>query len=202
VTNETTDEHSTWQQARLGDADAFGVIFDLHHARVVRQARRQTETAEDAEDVTAMVFLEAWRKRDAVRVIDGSIIAWLSVTANNLARNSLRSRNRNRALLIKLNGTRGQGSNTPDHSEHVDARLDREAILSTAHRALARMPRRDRDVIALCLIQGLSATEAAVALGIAPGTVKSRLSRARHRLSAEVVASLELSLTTHTGAAQ
>lgn len=202
MTNETTDEHSTWQQARSGDADAFGVIFDLHHARVFRQARRVTETAEDAEDVTAMVFLEAWRRRDAVRVIDGSIIAWLSVTANNLARNARRSRNRNRALLIKLNGTRGTGLHTPDHAEHVDARVDRQAVLATTHRALARMPSRDRDVIALCLIQGLSAAEAAEALGIAPGTVKSRLSRARHRLSAEVVASLELSPTSPTGAAQ
>jgi RNA polymerase sigma-70 factor (ECF subfamily) len=202
VTQETTAEHSTWEKVRSGDADAFGVIFDLHHARVFRQARRLTETTEDAEDVTAMVFLEAWRKRGVVREIDGSIIAWLSVTATNIARNSRRSRNRNRALLFKLQGTRGQGSHTPDHSERVDARLDREALLSTTHRALSRLPNRDRDVIALCLIQGLSTADAAAALGIAPGTVKSRLSRARRRLSADVVASLEISPPTRTGAAQ
>ncbi|MCS5723416.1 RNA polymerase sigma factor [Herbiconiux sp. CPCC 203407] len=202
MTNETSDEHSIWERVRRGDADAFGAIFDLHHARVFRQARRLTETTEDAEDVTALVFLEAWRRRDAVRVVDGSVIAWLSVTANNLARNARRSRNRSRALLAKLNGTRGEGLHSPDHSDRIGARLDREAALGTTHRALARMPSRDRDVIALCLIQGLSTAEAAAALGVAPGTVKSRLSRARHRLSAEVVAALETSPTTTKGTAR
>jgi RNA polymerase sigma-70 factor (ECF subfamily) len=202
VTDETTPEHATWERARSGDPNAFGAIFDLHHARVYRQARRLTETTEDAEDVTALVFLEAWRKRDAVRVIDGSIIAWLAVAATNLARNSIRSRNRNRALLSRLNSTRGSEVHAADHAEQVGERLDRDSLLTAAHRALARMPARDRDVIALCLIQGLSTAEAAAALGIAPGTVKSRLSRARHRLSAEALASLDISSPNPMGTAR
>lgn len=202
MTDETPQEDFTWQRARSGDADAFGVIFDLHQARVFRQARRLTETAEDAEDVTALVFLEAWRKRESVTVINGSIIGWLSVTATNLARNSLRTRNRNRALLMKLHGTRGHGLHTPDHADDVDSRLDREALLIATHRILAQMSRRDRDVVALCLIQGLSTAEAADVLGVAQGTVKSRLSRARQRLSTAMVAYLVSPSSAHTGAAR
>lgn len=185
-----TDELSTWERARRGDPTAFGAIFDLHQARVHRLARRLTASVQDAEDVTALVFLEAWRRRDAVQLVDGSILAWLTVTANNIARNSVRSRNRHRALLAKLHAPAAAAGAAPDHAPEVDERLDREAALGTVARALERLPRRDRDVIALCLVQGLRTSDAAEALGVAPGTVKSRLSRARQRLSAEVLSAL------------
>ncbi|MGD8166099.1 RNA polymerase sigma factor [Herbiconiux sp. P16] len=190
MTTNSTDELSIWERARGGDPDAFGSIFDLHQARIFRQARRLTESAVDAEDVTALVFLEAWRKRDSVRVVDGSIIAWLALTANNMARNSARSRNRHRALLAKLHDPGLASSSSPDHADEVGERLDRDAAAGVARQALARLPRRDRDVITLCVIQGLTARDAADALGVAPGTVKSRLSRARQRLSVDVLATL------------
>ena len=55
---------------------------------------------------------------------------------------------------------------------------------------LARLPQRDRDVIALCVIQELSTSEAAAVLNVAPGTVNSRLFCARQRLSSEMLAGL------------
>ena len=188
--SDRTDEGSTWERARQGDAEAFGAIFDLHYDRVLRQATRLTDSVHDAEDVTALVFFEAWRRRESVRVIDGSIIAWLAVTTNNVARNSTRARIRNRALLARLHTSDATTTATADHAAEVDDRLDREAALRTVARALERLPRRDRDVIALCVVQGLGTAEAALALGIAPGTVKSRLSRARQRLSGEVLTDL------------
>ncbi|MGD8193781.1 RNA polymerase sigma factor [Herbiconiux sp. P18] len=195
-----TDELSTWERARRGDPAAFGAMFDLHQARVFRQARRLTHSEHDAEDVTALVFLEAWRRREAVHVVDGSVLPWLTVTTNNVARNSERSRNRHRALLAKLHGEDSASAATaPDHAAEVDERLDRQATARTVAQALDRLPRRDRDVIALCLIQGLSTAEAAAALGVAPGTVKSRLSRARRRLSADVTADLTLSADVSSG---
>jgi RNA polymerase sigma-70 factor (ECF subfamily) len=191
----TTDpaEALLWQRARAGDADAFGAIFDLHQSRVYRQARRLTDSVHDAEDVTALVFLEAWRKRESVRVVDGSVIAWLAVTAGNVARNASRSRNRHRALIAKLHESPSglvSSASAPDPADEVGERIDRASLGATARAALARLPKRDQDVIALCIIQGLTAVQAAAALGVAPGTVKSRLSRARQRLSADVLATL------------
>ncbi|WP_396133584.1 RNA polymerase sigma factor [Arthrobacter sp. 1088] len=45
----------------------------------------------DAEDATAAAFLELWRRREGVRLVDGSILPWLLVTTTNTARNLQRS---------------------------------------------------------------------------------------------------------------
>ncbi|GAA2248805.1 RNA polymerase sigma factor [Herbiconiux moechotypicola] len=185
------DEGALWSRVRDGDAEAFGAVFDLHHARVFRQARRVTATVHDAEDVTALVFLEAWRRRASVRVVDGTAIGWLAVTATNVARNVTRSRNRQRALIARLHEVDRESAWAEDHAVEVGERLDREAGAAAVRRALAALPARDRDVITLCVLQEMSTAEAAKALGVAPGTVKSRLSRARARLSAEVLARLQ-----------
>lgn len=173
------DEPAVLDRIHDGDADAFGALFDLHHERVFRQALRLTSSVHDAEDVTAVVFLEAWRRRDAMRVVNGSVIGWLLVTANNVHRNHLRSSRRYREALGHL----PPPENAPDHSGVVDDRLDTDARRASVRAALARLPKRDQDIITLCVFEELSTTDAAEALGVAPGTVKSRLSRAKAHLA-------------------
>jgi RNA polymerase sigma-70 factor (ECF subfamily) len=173
------DEPAVLDRIHDGDADAFGALFDLHHERVFRQALRLTSSVHDAEDVTAVVFLEAWRRRDAMRVVNGSVIGWLLVTANNVHRNQLRSSRRYREALGNLPAP----ENSPDHSGVVDDRLDTDARRASVRAALARLPKRDQDIITLCVFEELSTTDAAEALGVAPGTVKSRLSRAKAHLA-------------------
>jgi RNA polymerase sigma factor (sigma-70 family) len=70
----------------------------------------------------------------------------------------------------------------PDPSEGTAGRLDDARRAERALRALAAMPERDQELFALCVWQELSYEEAAIALGIPVGTVRSRLSRARSRL--------------------
>jgi RNA polymerase sigma-70 factor (ECF subfamily) len=173
------DEPAVLDRIHDGDAEAFGALFDLHHDRVFRQALRLTSSVHDAEDVTAVVFLEAWRRREAMRVVNGSVIGWLLVTANNVHRNHLRSSRRYREALGHLPAP----ENTPDHSGAVDDRLDTDARRASVRTALARLPKRDQDIITLCVFEELSTADAAEALGVAPGTVKSRLSRAKARLA-------------------
>lgn len=72
-----------WSQVVNGDGDAFGVLFDRHHDRVWRHALKVLSVPHVAEDVTAVVFYEAWRRRADVRVVNDSILPWLLVTANN-----------------------------------------------------------------------------------------------------------------------
>ena len=74
------DEAVTWRLALAGDGDAFGLIFDAHSGRVYRHARRLTNGVHDAEDVLGAAFLELWRRREDVRVVDGSVLPWLLVT--------------------------------------------------------------------------------------------------------------------------
>ena len=181
------DEAADWAAARAGDPVAFGAIFDRHRNRVFHQAQRMSPTIHDAEDVTAATFLEAWRRRDSVRVVEGSVIGWLLVTANYLARNLDRSRRRYRTLLEQMR----EPQDDPDPADEVAERLDARAMDDRVRGALTRLSKRDQDVITLCIVQELSTADAAAVLSIPPGTVKSRLSRARKRLAADVMSALD-----------
>ena len=96
------DEAGAWGRAAAGDGDAFGRLFDAHSGRVYRHALRLTGDIHNAEDVLAAAFLELWRRRKDVRVVDGSVLPWLLVTAGNLALNQGRGLRRHRAFLARL----------------------------------------------------------------------------------------------------
>jgi DNA-directed RNA polymerase specialized sigma24 family protein len=93
------------------------------------------------------------------------------VTATNVSRNLRRSARRHRALLARL-------PVEPDAPHQADRFDDGEA-----GRALRRLAELDQQVLVLCVLEGYSEGDAASALGVPPGTVKSRLSRARTRLA-------------------
>ena len=96
------DDATLWARAGQGDGEAFGVVFDRHRDRVLGHALRLTRHRHDAEDVAALVFLEAWRRRAAVRVVDGSVLPWLLVTTGHVAQNAARARRRHGLALAKL----------------------------------------------------------------------------------------------------
>jgi RNA polymerase sigma factor (sigma-70 family) len=166
-----------WRLAASGEADAFGVLFERHGRAVYNFCFRRTANWAAAEDLTSIVFLEAWRRRSEVRLKDGRALPWLLGVATNVLRNRRRSERRHRAALARLPLERGA-----DFADDVDARLDDERRMQAALRTVATLPRRERDVLALCVWAGLSYEDAAVALGLPIGTVRSRLSRARARL--------------------
>jgi RNA polymerase sigma factor (sigma-70 family) len=178
MSNAGLDEADAWSRARDGDPDAFTSLFDRHRDRVFGHALRLVRQPHDAEDVTAMVFLEAWRRRDAVRVVDGSIIAWLLVTANNTVHNLQRASRRHRAALARMSGP----DREPDHADGVDTDLDNRERDKRLHDAFATLSTAAQNVITLCVLEELPLAEAARTLGVPVGTVKSRLSRAKRRL--------------------
>jgi len=91
-----------WTLTLAGDGDAFGRVFDRHRDRIRRHAHALVPVPADAEDVVAMTFLEAWRKRSRVRLVDDSLLPWLLVTATNLASNLRRGSRRHAAMLARL----------------------------------------------------------------------------------------------------
>jgi len=133
-----------------------------------------------AEDLTSAVFLEAWRKRRQVRLHDDSVLPWLLVVANNCMRNAERSRRRYHRLLAKL----PRPVDTPPLDARASDQVDDEVTMRRLLLVLRQLSTEDQEVIALCDWSGLSYEEAATSLDIPVGTVKSRLSRARARLSA------------------
>lgn len=167
-----------WSRAASGDGAAFGVVFDRHVQAVHRQCRRLAATFSDAEDLTSLVFVEAWRRRDRVRFVNGSARPWLLVTAANLARNASRARRRYDAVLARLPRDEAVVDVADEVVENL-ATLDR---VERVRAAMLSLRRQECEAITLCDLAELSYTDAAAALNVSVGTVKSRLSRGRARL--------------------
>jgi RNA polymerase sigma factor (sigma-70 family) len=167
-------------RAQAGDEEAFGLIFRRHVDAVYNHCFRRLGSWNSAEDAASLVFLETWRRRRDAIDSDGSLLPWLLGVANNVVRNLSRTARRYDAALFRL----PQPVAEPDHADQVAARLDDERRIQEVLRDLSALSRVEQDVVALVLMSGLSYAEAAVALGVPVGTVRSRLARARDRLSA------------------
>lgn len=174
---EQVSDRELWRRASLEDPSAFGVLFERHARAIYNYCFRRTADWTAAEDLTSVVFLEAWRKRDAVALQGESALPWLYGVATNVLRNRRRSQRRHRAALERFPRDR-----SIEFADDADGRLDAERHMQVVLRALSQLPRREQDVIALCAWAGLSYEEAALALSLPVGTVRSRLSRARARM--------------------
>jgi RNA polymerase sigma factor (sigma-70 family) len=164
--------------ARAGDADAFGELFDSCAKAVYNHAFRLIGDWSAAEDVMAQTFLEAWRSRERIAADGESLRPWLLGIATNLARGHRRASRRQVAALLRL----GPRPDSPDFSDEVVGRLDDANRIAALHRSLSHLRPDEFEVLALCAWSDLSYAEAAEALGIPVGTVRSRLSRARAKL--------------------
>ena len=158
------------------DPSAFGEIFDRHFTQVWRYVASRAGH-EVADDLAAQVFEVALDRRERFRPEVENAAPWLLGIATNLLRRHWRSeRARLRALArAPLDPT------TSDPAEAVD-RLDAVARRGSLAAAFRELSRRDREIIALLAWGDLSYEEAAIALDVPVGTVRSRTHRARRRL--------------------
>ena len=174
------------QAAAAGHDEAFGLLFDRHAGAVYNYLFRHTADWSAAEDLTAAVFLQAWRRRNDVVFDCDSALPWLLGVARLLLRNAARSRSRYQAALRRAGAQAVASASTADPAEQVAERLDGEREAGRLRAAIARLPRQQREVIGLCVYAGLDQQAAAISLGVSVGTVKSRLHRARQRLAREL----------------
>ena len=170
---ENLSDPELWERVVRHDGQAFGQLFDRYARAIYNYCFRRTADWSSAEDLTSVVFLEAWRRRRDVRPYDDSILPWLLGVANNAVRNAERSRRRYRRLLAKL----PRSVDLAAADAELDARLDDERSMKEILERLQGLRQEERDVLALCDWSGFSIAETSVALGIPEGTVKSRLAR-------------------------
>ena len=162
-----------------GDPEALAELFDRYGDRIYNHCFRATGDWAEAEDATSTVFLEVWRHRDRVRLHEGTALPWLYGVATNVCRNLGRSRRRGRRALAALPSPGPE----PDHADRVTDRLASEDRMRLVLNAVEALPAREREVLGLVAWSGLSYQDAAAALDVPVGTVRSRLSRARARLA-------------------
>jgi RNA polymerase sigma factor (sigma-70 family) len=171
-------EQTPRARIREGDPDAFGALFDEYSGQVYNLAFRLTGDWASAEEVVSLTFLEAWRRRASVAADGESLKPWLMAIAVNVTRNRSRAARRHRAALARL----PRAPVVPDFADELAGRIDDAARIAQVRTALRALRPAERDVVALCVWSGLDYADAARALGIPVGTVRSRLSRARAKL--------------------
>lgn len=173
-----TGDGELWRRACAGDGEAFAVLYDRHKDAVRTYCARRTGSLDAADDLVSVVFLEAWRRRSDVELVNDVALPWLYGVAHRTLQRRWRTARTHRRALQRLPPTPA----TPDHADDVAARIDDERHLARLRDAFAGLSEDDRNVLTLCVWQGLDYASAAVALGVPIGTVRSRLARARARL--------------------
>ena len=163
------------EDARTGDDSAFAALVEAHNARVFRTAYRLLGEFEDARDVTQEVFVRLHRNLSRLRA-DGAVEGWLYRVTVNVARDVGRRRAR-RERLYRLWGSRPRFQDAEG-----PRRIAEDETRGRMHALLRMLPTREREVIILRDIEGLSTREVAGTLGTTENTVRSQISRGRVRL--------------------
>lgn len=155
-----------------GGADAFAAVYERHGPAVVRYLTRRLGS-DVGEDAAHDVFVRAFRLRAGYDAARGSVAGWLFGIALNVASEHRRAEGRRLRALERLAGS------TPRSAPDAPAGLD---LSPTLARALRRLPAKEREALLLVVWGECTYDEAAAALGVPVGTVRSRISRARTTL--------------------
>ncbi|WP_380279362.1 RNA polymerase sigma factor [Kitasatospora purpeofusca] len=166
------------KQTQAGERQLFAELYDQHARTVFAHAYRSTGDRDLADDIVSLTFLEAWRLRRKLRDEVLHPRAWLLAIATNVLRNTARTARRHRDAMSRL----PRRDPIPDFADEVVSRITDASTAAAAVRALDQLGGPEREVFTLVVWSGLGYAEAAQALGIPVGTVRSRLSRVRDKL--------------------
>jgi RNA polymerase sigma-70 factor, ECF subfamily len=146
--------------------DLIRLLHEQHGAVLWAVALRTTADPGRAQDAVQETLLRAWRHPDALDESRGDPRPWLLRTLRNVLIDEWRSRSVRPEVLSEDVGEAGE----PSVADHADAAVQAWVVGA----ALARLTPEHRAVLAECYYRGRTVAEAAAALGVPPGTVKSR----------------------------
>ncbi|MFF0572857.1 RNA polymerase sigma factor [Streptosporangium saharense] len=175
---ETEDARAIEESLRL--PERFAVLYDRYFPDIHRYVAGRLGT-QAADDLTAEVFLAAFRGRDGFDPARGTARGWLYGIATNLVAYHRGQEARHLRALCRVSADDGIDAG---HEELVAGRLTAAGVRGPLATALEAMPESDRDVLLLLALADLSYEEIAHALGVPTGTVGSRLNRVRKKLRA------------------
>ena len=163
--------------ARHRDVQAFRELFRVYGPRIKSYMMRRGVEAQAAEDLAQETMLTVWRKASLYSDEKGNTTTWIFTIARNLRIDRVRRG----ALFEPLpEGHQEEASTEPSPEA---ATSDRQ-IETRVRAALAELPPEQREIVVLAYIEGLSQSEIADKLGIALGTVKSRMRLAYQKVRA------------------
>jgi RNA polymerase sigma-70 factor (ECF subfamily) len=169
-TNLAADEAAWILKAQRSDARAFEALYRLHVDKIYGLCLRMTGNVSEAEDCTQEAFIQAWNKMGKFRG-DSAFATWLHRIAVNTVLGRIRKSKREHDRIQAVSDVHPTRVATSDTGE-----------LRDLAEAVDRLPEGARHVFVLNAVYGYSHEEAAGMLGIATGTSKAQLHRARRLL--------------------
>ena len=164
------DKIASWvSSAKLGDLDAFEKLYLTFHKKIFLLAKRMTGTTSDAEDVVQETFVKAWQKLTSFRA-ESQFYTWLRSIATRVMIDRLRIKN------AKI------WQQALDYDEVLSAINSDMAQVKDLEKMIALLPIGARSIFIMHDIEGYKHVEIAEMTGVAVGTSKAQLFRARKLL--------------------
>ena len=176
-------EQELVSRAKAGDQGAFEQLVLDNQNRVYSLAFRMVNDREEAADLAQEAFLKAWQGLPAFQG-ESSFSTWVYRLTTNVCIDFLRRQKRRQENLstLSLDDEEGAWAEPADWEQDPHRRLERAEQNRAVARGLEALPDHHRQVLVMRELSGLSYQEIAHALKLDPGTVKSRIARARMAL--------------------
>ena len=173
------------RRVQAGETEAFEDLVRAHEKTVYNLALRMTGDAQDAEDMAQEAFLKAYRSLGDFRG-ESKFSVWLYRIVSNVCLDFLRRRSRRPTVSLTAEDEEGEEQqwDVPDERLSPERLLEQKLTREAVQAGLRELPEEQREILLLREIKGLSYEEIGEILSLEPGTVKSRIFRARKRLCA------------------
>lgn len=162
---------SLFERIAAGDASAVGQFMDTYSGLVWSLARRFTESAADAEDATQEIFLDIWKSAARYDTSMGKESTFIATIARRRLIDRMRANSRRPA-------TQEYDDTLSVDPETVDQNAGAVAVdVSAAQSALAKLNEKQREIVLMGVVEGMTHSEIATATGKPLGTVKTQMRR-------------------------
>ena len=173
-----------------GDANAFEELVLRHEKTVYNIALRMTGSEDDAADMTQETFIKAYNNLSSFKS-DSKFSTWIYRITTNVCLDFLRAKSRRPQVSLTVadadDDSFEQQLEIPDPADDPEQQLMKKLSMQSLNDGLRRLPDKQRQILVMRELGGLSYAEIGKALSLEEGTVKSRIFRARKNLCAFLI---------------
>ena len=172
------------EKVRSGDHDAFEPLVREHQKKVYNLALKLLRDPDDAEDAAQESFIKAYTSLDGFRA-DSRFSVWLYRITYNICLDFLRRKKRENEVSLSTDDDEGREMELqiPDERSSPEKEYEKAELRALIREGLDTLTPEHRQILIMREISDMSYADIASALGLSEGTVKSRISRARHSLA-------------------